>query len=147
MKRAIQRWELLLLFLAAGKASGRILDPVRIMKGMFLLEKGGALEPHSYNFEPYDYGPFSISLYNDLDLLESKKLIDRIARAGRNWSYVRVTNQGHKLAKSLEKQAKPEQLELISAVHEDVLDKTFADLLRHIYKKYPEYAGRSVFQG
>ena len=68
-------------------------------------------------------------------------------RPGRNWSYVRVTDDGRTDAKSLEEQAKPEQLEKISAVHDEVLDKTFADLLRYIYKEYPEYAGRSVFQG
>ena len=75
-----RRWELLLLFLGTGKAANQELDPVRIMKGMFLLEKEGALEPHSYDFEPYDYGPFSIALYNDLDLLEGKELIERLPK-------------------------------------------------------------------
>jgi hypothetical protein len=143
----MERWQLLLLFVGSGKAANQELDPVRIMKGMFLLEMQGGLENHSYNFEPYDYGPFSISVYNDLDLLEGKKLIERIPRLGRNWSYVRVTDEGRNQTKSLEQQAKPEQLELISKVHSDVLDKTFAELLRHIYDKYPKYAGRSVFQG
>lgn len=147
MKRIMERWELLLLFVGTGKAANRELDPVRIMKGMFLLEEEGALKPHSYNFEPYDYGPFSISLYNDLDLLEGKQLIERIPRPGRNWSYVLVTDEGRNVAKRLEEQAKPEQLEKILAVHDEVLDKTFAELLRYIYGKYPEYAGRSVFQG
>jgi len=142
----MERWQFLLLFLGTGKAADRILDPVRIMKGMFLLERYGGLREHSYDFEPYDYGPFSISLYSDLDLLEGKELIERIARPGRSWSSVRVTDEGRKLAGSLEEQAKPEELESISKVHSEVLDKTFADLLRHIYEKYPKYAGRSVFQ-
>ena len=146
MKHTLERWELLLLFLGTGEASGRILDPVRIMKGMFLLEMLGGLDGHSYNFEPYDYGPFSISLYNDLDLLEGKELIERIPRPGRNWSYVRVTDKGSSVAEGLKKKAKEKQLGLMSEVHSVVLDKTFADLLRHIYKEYPEYAGRSVFQ-
>lgn len=143
----MERWELLLLFLGTGKAANQEVDPVRIMKGMFLLEMGGALEPHSYNFEPYDYGPFSVSLYDDLDLLEGKELIERLPRPGRNWSYVRATDEGRRVAKSLEDQAKPKQLKLIQEVRDEVLDKTFADLLRYIYKKYPKYAGRSVFQG
>lgn len=142
----MERWQVLLLFLGTGKAANQELDPVRIMKGMFLLEKQGGLEKHSYNFEPYDYGPFSISLYSDLDLLEGKELIERLPRLGRNWSYVRVTDEGRKLANSLEERAKPEELQLILKVHSEVLDKTFAELLRHIYEKYPEYAGRSVFQ-
>ena len=143
----MERWQLLLLFVGTGKAANGELDPVRIMKGMFLLEMQGGLMGHSYDFEPYDYGPFSISVYNDLDLLEGKKLIERIPRPGRNWSYVRVTDEGRKVANSLEEQAKPEQLEKISAVHDEVLDKTFAELLRYIYNNYRDYAGRSVFQG
>jgi len=143
----MERWQLLLLFVGTGKAANQELDPVRIMKGMFLLEMQGGLENHSYNFEPYDYGPFSISVYNDLDLLEGKKLIERIPRPGRNWSYVRVTDEGRNVARSLEEQAKPEQLAKISAVHEEVLDKTFAELLRYIYENHRDYAGRSVFQG
>jgi len=117
------------------------------MKAMFLLEQEGVLKPHSYNFEPYDYGPFSVSLYSDLDLLEGKELIERPPRPGRNWSYVCVTDAGISVAKDLKKQAKPEQLKLIQTVRDEVLDKSFADLLRYIYNKYPKYAGRSVFQG
>lgn len=143
----MDRWELLLLFLGTGKAANRTLDPVRIMKGMFLLEMRGALEKHSYSFEPYDWGPFSISVYNDLDLLEGKELIERIPRPGRNWSYIRVTDEGRSFAENLKTKVKQKQLALISEVHEVVLDKTFADLLRYIYEKYPKYAGRSVFQG
>ena len=142
----MERWELLLLFLGTGKAANETLDPVRIMKGMFLLEMGGGLESNSYAFEPYDYGPFSISVYRDLDLLQDKGLIERIARPGRNWSYVRATDAGRKMAETLEAKTKPEQSKLIYAVHEEVLSKTFAELLRYIYDKYPKYAGRSVFQ-
>lgn len=143
----MERWELLLLFLGFDETADRMLDPVRIMKGMFLLEQEGALKPHSYNFEPYDYGPFSVSLYSDLDLLEGKELVERLPRPGRNWSYVRVTDAGISVAKELKEQANPKQLQLIQTVRDEVLDKSFADLLRYIYNKYPKYAGRSVFQG
>ncbi len=143
----MERWELLLLFLGIGDAANREVDPVRVMKGMFLLEKRGGLKKHSYDFEPYDYGPFSISLYNDLDLLEGKELIERIPRPGRNWSYVRATDKGRSIAQSLKAQVKPKQLALTSKVQDEVLNKTFAELLRYIYKNYKEYAGRSVFQG
>ena len=142
----MERWHLLLLFLGTGRAADRTLEPVRIMKGMFLLEMRGGLNAHSYNFEPYDYGPFSASIYRDLELLDVSGLIQRIAIPGRNWSLVHMTDEGRKLAASLEKKAKPEQLELISAVHDEVLDRSFADLLRYIYKEYPQYAVSSVFE-
>lgn len=142
----MERWELLLLFLATGKASNRILDPVRIMKGMFLFEMRGGLGEHSYHFEPFDYGPFSILVYRDLDLLEARNLIQRIPTPGRNWSYLRATDEGRMYAQRVEKQAKPEQLELISAIHDEILDRSFADVLRYVYAEYPKYAGSSVFQ-
>ena len=142
----MKRWEELLLFLGTGDAANREVDPVRIMKGMFLLEMRRGLKKHSYDFEPYDYGPFSISLYCDLDELEGKELIERIPKPGRNWNYVRATDKGRGVAQSLGAQLKPKQLALISKVQDEVLNKTFAELLRYIYENYKEYAGRSVFQ-
>lgn len=141
----MERWELLLLFLGLDGAVNRLIDPVRIMKGMFLLEKRGGLMGHSYNFEPYDYGPFSILVYRDLELLEAKGLIERVLSPGRNWSYVRLTEEGRSVVKDLKKKATQQQLELISEVYNEVWDKGFVELLRHIYKEYPEYAGKSVF--
>lgn len=141
----MERWELLLLFLGFDRATSSSIDPVRIMKGMFLLEKHGGLMEHSYYFEPYDYGPFSIFVYRDLDLLEAKGLVERIPSPGRNWSYVRLTEEGRSLVEDLRKKATEQQLELISDVYNQVWRRGFAELLRYIYKEYPEYAGKSVF--
>lgn len=141
----MERWELLLLFLGFDGVVNRRIDPVRIMKGMFLLEKHGGLIGHSYHFEPYDYGPFSIFVYRDLELLEAKGLIERVPSPGRNWSYVRLTEEGGSAVTELKKKATAQQLELISEVYNQVWGKGFAELLRYIYKEYPEYAGKSVF--
>ena len=141
----MERWQLLLLFLGFDEAVNRLIDPVRIMKAMFLLEKRGGLTGHSYRFEPYDYGPFSILVYRDLELLEAKGLIERIPSPRRNWSYVRLTAEGRSLVKELKEEVTPEQLELISEVYNEVWGKGFAELLRYIYKEYPEYAVKSVF--
>jgi len=141
----MERWQLLLLFLGFDEAVNHRIDPVRIMKGMFLLEKRGGLMEHSYNFEPYDYGPFSIAVYRDLELLEAKCLIERVSSPGRNWSYVRLTEEGRAVSKELKKEVPPQQLALISEIHNEVWGKGFAELLRYIYKEYPEYAGKSVF--
>ena len=141
----MERWELLLLFLGFDETADRKFDPVRVMKAMFLLEMRGGLQNDSFRFEPYDYGPFSIFVYRDLELLEAKGLIERIPVPGRNWSYVCVTDEGRTLVKSLKDKAKEEQLNLVSQVYREVSDKGFAELLRYIYKQYPEYAGKSVF--
>lgn len=147
MKREenMERWQLLLLFLGFDEAVNRLIGPVRIMKAMFLFEKRGGLTGHSYRFEPYDYGPFSIFVYRDLELLEAKGLIERVPSPGRNWSYVRLTAEGRSLVKELKEEVTPEQLKLISEVYNEVWGKGFAELLRYIYKEYPEYAVKSVF--
>lgn len=51
----------LLLLLAAG-ADGRYdLDPIRLMKGCFIVSQGGRPEWQGlYDFRPYDYGPFDL---------------------------------------------------------------------------------------
>ncbi|MEO6022952.1 MAG: hypothetical protein ABIP64_07525, partial [Burkholderiales bacterium] len=66
-------WTLLVL------AKAGELQPVQLQKSLFLL--GRNLNEHQlatgnfYNFEAYDYGPFSSGIYADAEMLEQGKLI------------------------------------------------------------------------
>src|SRR6266478_2091654 len=65
---------LLLLFQGASKP----IDRVRIQKAMFLFAQRSKAHDHEkYQFEPYDYGPFSAAIYPDLEKFESSDLIRR----------------------------------------------------------------------
>ena len=60
-----------------------------LVKTIFLLKKEGY--NINYDFFPYDYGPFSQTIYWDLDHLKKKELIDEEER--------RITNKGKTKAK------------------------------------------------
>ncbi len=139
-----ERWQLLLLFLATGEAAALNIDPLRVMKGMFLLEMKGGLGQHTYDFKPYSYGPFSQQVYRDLDVLQGLGYIERVSITGRDWTSVRVTKTGQEMAKSLVDKISRHELGLISYIQTSVLNKGFLQLLQSIYAQYPEYAVNSV---
>lgn len=62
------------LLLALAHRAGRPLTPAQIQKAMFLMgaEARTLVEPRSYDFTPYNYGPFDASVYHDLDAMVEK---------------------------------------------------------------------------
>ena len=85
------RQDWLALFLAfEGAPDG--LDPVRIQKGMFLFAmEAGVPEGQTYGFRPYNYGPMSRGIYDDLDRLVSEGTIEATPVEGQSWSRYVVT--------------------------------------------------------
>lgn len=141
MKR--RDWLLLYIYLPIKKKD--LLDPIRIMKGLFLMnmEFGDKLED-VYQFEPYLYGPCSLDLYEDLLNLKTKGLVDEYKPAYSRWSYYRVTDVGVDKAKELIKKAPKELFERLKGIKNEIIDLSFSDLLKKVYKQYPEYAKKSV---
>lgn len=77
------RKDLLLLVLAAD-AGAPVVGVTRLQKYMYVLQEHrgwGRRLTTSYDFEPYDFGPFDDQLYADLDFLENLGLIEK-SRAG-----------------------------------------------------------------
>ena len=71
----LNRRDFLLLFIGLpGDRYG--LDRIRIMKGMFLFAESGFPKPgERYEFQPYDWGPFSRDVYQDLEALQVAGLV------------------------------------------------------------------------
>lgn len=134
----------LLLFLSRPSDSESI-DQIQIMKGMFLLSQEGpaTLRP-LFHFVPYNYGPFDIHVYDDLRLLQSNALITGEAVIGTNQVKYTLTQQGLEKASSLERAAVPSDLDKLSEIRKLVTSLSFLDLLRYVYKKYPDFAVNSV---
>ncbi|MDQ5870769.1 MAG: hypothetical protein M3547_01000, partial [Acidobacteriota bacterium] len=65
------------------------IDPIRIMKGMFLITKkmpeGWLPAASRYEFVAYDYGPCSFEIYRDLDDLHRQGLIRADEVPGESW--------------------------------------------------------------
>ncbi len=122
------------------------LDPIRIQKGMFLFAKeSGAPEEQLYDFQPYNWGPCSFTIYDDLDSMYAEGLIERRPVAGKSWSRYQVTGSGKSLVAKVKGRRSPES-QYLGKIKDSIKEASFNDLLRGVYKKYPEYATKSQFQ-
>lgn len=137
------RKDMLLVFVGA---SAKAVGPVRIMKGLFLFsqESAAALEL-KYEFVPYSYGPCSFQIYDDLRELVSEHLVEKRPTSAR-WSEYVVTVEGKEIVDAIASR-RPELFADLSRYNKMVTSRTFAELLRSVYSKYPDYAVKSVFKG
>src|SRR5581483_6346292 len=130
-------WLLLLLALE----NTRPLDPVRLQKGMFLLAEEAGLDPgEQYSFRAYDYGPFSASIYNDIEELIAEGLVEAQPATGYRWSRYVITSEGLMQARAFVAAMDERQLvaaRWLSDLKVNVLSKSFSDLLSYVYQRHP----------
>lgn len=138
-------WLLLLL----GLPEPIPLDPVRVQKAMFLFaHEGPAPAAELYEFEPYDYGPFSGEIYRDLDRLVATGLVERIDTPGYTWKRFQASAAGqgeiHRIRARLSSDEHRGLASLLE-LKRLVMALEFRALLQHVYRRYPEFAENSVF--
>jgi hypothetical protein len=155
------RSDWLLAFLAAAPAdrlgpdfldAAASLDPIRIQKGLFLFQQQDATETPAllqqppYEFEPYAYGPFAQSIYVDLEQLHRFGLVDQFPVAGQKYSRWQLTEDGRSRVEELVANGEiPAQVvPRLRRAKKIVVSQPFADLLRYVYGRYPQYASESV---
>ncbi len=144
-RRAMNRREVILASLAP--AEGGLHSPAQVQKLLFLIDRqipllvGG---PH-FNFEPYDYGPFDKTIYDDLAELSSTGLLEMVQ--DRTWRSCRLTVTGQREGERLLSSIPGNGVEFIKKVSSFVRQVSFAELVTAIYKAYPEMKKNSVFQG
>jgi len=149
----MNRQDFLLAFLylpakRGDKPAAEPIDPIRIMKGLFLfgMEKRTELRDF-YVFEPYLYGPCSFQVYNDLRELIATGDVDELTLFPfRRWSYYRLTEQGKRRAQQIIAILPKALVAELGNVKKTVMSKSFLDLLRYVYKKYPAYATESIIE-
>lgn len=118
---------------------------MHVQKGLFLLSMEGPERAlGAYTFRPYEWGPFSRTVYEDL---ESKRLVVTEAVAGRRWRQYRVTRHGVEIAQRIAQDLDASEVEYLEELRRYLTASTFAGLLRSLYKDYPEYATQSRFRG
>jgi uncharacterized protein YwgA len=127
----------------------------RLQKLVFLMEQEldevatASLDSPDYNFIPYDYGPFSKELYDDLDSLEEAGLIEveeepmadgkvkyiyQLTEQGESWVQNQLVDSSADKAHSL--------AEHLASEYNDML---LSDLIDEVYAEYPVYAKNSVW--
>ncbi|AKH98685.1 transcriptional regulator padr-like family protein (plasmid) [Halanaeroarchaeum sulfurireducens] len=128
----------------------------RFQKLIFLMQMEGNLEnltpTDTYRFEPYDYGPFSSRLYDDLDAHIERGLIDdskekldeeddivkykyQLKPEGRDFVGEKISDG------DIERIV--QEAERIVREYGDI---RLPDLIDIVYSKYPDYAENSVLR-
>jgi hypothetical protein len=121
------------------------LSPVQVQKLFFLLDKNIADEIGGikFNFQPWSYGPFDSEVYNVLETLENEDFI-KIDRE-KQWNIYKISENGTPKAKALFEELSPKAKEYIQKAFNFVVSLSFTDLVRAIYKEYPDMKVNSVF--
>jgi hypothetical protein len=134
------------LVLAIALAGEQGLSPVQIQKAMFLLrmEASGYVGVNFYEFQPYNYGPFSTSIYNDVDVLVFGGLLRTEARY--NYSQYVATDIGRARANEFSQTIDKHVFDFLTQIIQWIKSVDFSQLLRSIYAKYPAFAVNSVFR-
>lgn len=145
-------------------ADGEIRGKTRLQKLAFLarqeLQEEYEIAPHE--FVPYDYGPFSKELMEDIETLEDDGLVEigvrRTFGGDERFDY-RLTPSGHETYRENrpdsgwepgdEPSDGPERFACVGHVAEAVVQQfggmPLSNLIDRVYEEYPEYAKNSVF--
>ncbi|UVE50078.1 DUF4065 domain-containing protein [Haloferax larsenii] len=128
----------------------------RFQKLIFLMQMEGNLDgltpTDTYRFEPYDYGPFSSTLYDDLDdHIEQGLIEDSVEEIDEDEEIVkyeyRLRPEGREF---VEKQIADSELESVVQEAERIVreygDIRLPELIDIVYSKYPKYAENSVLR-
>lgn len=142
-KRALDQLGILLAGLATGR--GATYNPVQVQKLFFLIDThiGSQLGGPFFAFKPYNYGPFDKAVYEQLKVLARDGLVE-ITHNGR-WQEYRLTDKGQECGNGI-LESEPEAANYIERASSWVRSLSFYDLIRAIYKAYPDMRANSVFQ-
>jgi len=137
--------ETILLGLAPAKCKYH--SPVQIQKLFFLFEENISkkLGGKVFNFQPYNYGPFDKKVYDVLESLEREEYVE-IDRSSR-WYEYRLTDLGQEKADSLFEDLETNTKTYLTELSDFILNHSFSELVRAVYKEYPKMRENSVFQG
>lgn len=138
------------LLLLYGEKKNPVDGRTRMQKFVFLAQQQKLGE--IYKFIPFNYGPYSKELQNDVDDLITRRLIRQLEQDvgdGKKRYVYRITPEGEQLLASI--LASPEWKERTQAIFaalEDVKRQyhgaTLERILHDIYTNYPEYASAKV---
>jgi len=139
-----------LLFLLKANNNEPIIGITRLEKLLFLIReeilKGTPLEGDYYVFEPYKYGPFSTSIFDDVQLMEDMGYMSKEELKDGQTIYS-ITKKGIEKVDSILERS-PDKLRRyleeiqnkITAIKKDKNSIPLRKLLAYVYQKYPDFA-------
>lgn len=142
MKR--KYWTLLVI----AAAEGGSLTPAQLQKSLFLISKRNNDEAlgNFYSFEAYDYGPFSIEVYQDAEELADADLIMIQKHNMYGWKMYSSTPSGISKAEEISQNIPGKVFENLNSIVHWSMSISFRELVNSIYEEFPEYRENSVFQ-
>lgn len=167
---------LMALLYSPGKkgVSEEIRGITKIVKLLFLLEKEGGFKKYfdlfNYKFEAYNFGPYSDEIFGDIEMLKEANLLEVTKQkydyyaetADRHESIIQadsvdsneqfveifsLTSDGKKIGKSIyENDLTEEEKQKIEQIKTKYNSIPLYNLLKYVYKKYPEVTTESVIR-
>lgn len=138
----MKRPEVVLTAMAAGGAGAQF-DPVRVQKLLFLVDKEipQFVEGPHFGFKPYNYGPFDVAVFQELDALSMENEVCVNHNGYRLYS---LTDSGHARGAAMLSELPQEIARYLKDAAQWVLSQTFRQLLVAIYQRYPDMAVNSL---
>ncbi len=123
-------------------------SPVQIQKIFFLLDKNisDRIGGPYFNFEAYHYGPFDKNVYKELDKLTASKDITLAHEQYSNVRLYALTPIGFQKGVNTLNNFREQERSYIREICAFVKSLSFEQLLKSIYKEYPEMKVNSIFQ-
>ncbi|OIB58044.1 type II toxin-antitoxin system antitoxin SocA domain-containing protein [Natrialba sp. SSL1] len=132
----------------------------RLQKLFFLIQEETEFsdihEKATFEFEAYDYGPFSEEIYNAIEFLLAVDAIEMVSpdsevdeiRDNEDQSQYSgkqfvMTEKGHKITKKLEEAMDDSVESEIDEIIEEYSNLELDELLEYVYNQYPEYTKNS----
>jgi uncharacterized protein YwgA len=123
----------------------------RLQKMVFLMQQEFAEKdeslPGEYQYIPYDYGPFAKKLYDDIDDLADRHVIDEDPETiedGKVKYYYRLGRRGDDYLHEWSDAEVKRVQKVAERIKRNYNEMPLPQLLDHVYTKYPEYAENSV---
>lgn len=123
------------------------LDRIRMQKAAFLVSERGNDKLRAFEFEPYNWGPYSSDLNSSLRHLTALDLLDTERKPGHQYPEYTTTPAGESRAEVLWGTLEDREKAFLKVVRKFVTSRSFSQLLRDVYAAYPDYATRSQFSG
>jgi uncharacterized protein len=138
------RW----LIAALQAAGDKGLTAVQLQKSLFVLGRRRPKEVGTpyYDFQPYDYGPFDASVYNDADYLASHGYVTVDGSRGNSLRTFHLTEMGKAEAAALLPTLATPAVALVNQVVPWAQRLSFEELVRSVYEAFPEMRAKSVFR-
>lgn len=121
------------------------LDRIRLMKALFLIwHRTERSLKGFFEFTPYLYGPFSLDVYRELEVLQREHLVSQTPHLPEHRAPYHLTSRGAREAAGIRASTDAEMASLVRTIAEEVASLGFDDLLRRVYSEAPDFATSTV---